>query len=122
MREFKFRAWDDVAKKMFYSTTEQFDDSLLFRFEHFETDEPVYMQYTGLKDCHGKGIYEGDIVKTDLGNGVVVFDSGEFLVRNLDDDEYYGFDDFFSLYKGGCYLVEVIGNIYENPEFLKEVS
>src|SRR5690554_144707 len=59
-------------------------------------------QFTGIEDRDGKNVYEGDIVKTDIGNGVVVFDSGAFLVRNLDDDEYYGFEDFFSLHEGGC--------------------
>src|SRR5690606_17982424 len=88
-----------------------------------ETEESIYPkwwvavdpksigQYVGLKNKDCKEVYEGDIVKTDWGNGVVVFDSGTFLVRILDDDEDYGFEDFYSWYEGGCYLIEVIGNI-----------
>ncbi|MCR8987908.1 YopX family protein [Brevibacillus laterosporus] len=65
MREIKFRAWDDVSKVMSFSTFEQFDDMMGFRFSHFETEKPIYMQYTGIKDCNGKEIYEGDIVQID---------------------------------------------------------
>jgi hypothetical protein len=40
----------------------------------------------------------------------------QVFTTDLEDDEYYGFDDFFSLYEGGCYLVEVISNIFDKLE------
>lgn len=62
MREIKFRAWDKETKKMSCCNIEHFDDMLDFRFEHFETDEPIFMQYTGLKDKNGREIYEGGVI------------------------------------------------------------
>lgn len=122
MRELKFRAWDDVEKRMYYGNTEQFDDMLGFRFQHFETDKPVYMQYTGLKDRNGRKIYEGDVLRLVLVDYAHVPEQ-IFVVSS---------DSFF---EDVCYLqnisrfvedsdsetdgIEVIGNIYESPELPK---
>lgn len=125
MKPIKFRAWDKSLEEMRYSINIPSDyterNGSLDLINMFQTlnQRYVFMQYTGLKAINGEDIYEGDIVETDLGKGIVVFDSAAFLIRNLEDDEYYGFDDFFSLYEGGCYLVEVIGNIYEHPHLLE---
>ncbi|MED4963002.1 YopX family protein [Heyndrickxia coagulans] len=120
MREIKFRAWDEELKRMFYGTTEQFDDSLSFRFKHFETDEPVYMQYTGLCDKNGREIYEGDIV---------TFGSWD---EDIEEEwrhtpalvEYKQNEAAFYLTRS-CNIplahqkdIEVIGNIYEDPGLL----
>ena len=71
-------------------------------------------QFTGLYDCDGKEIYEGDILDF---NGLTVevrFVRGAFafLVNGYLDDELYGDcrTDLFA---------KVIGNVYENPEQLK---
>ncbi|MFA7708495.1 MAG: YopX family protein [Candidatus Pacearchaeota archaeon] len=77
-------------------------------------------QYTGLKDNKGKEIYEGDIVKNKLhGIGEIKWqDRKGGWDSNLWKDDY----------NNGCLSshteddllgVEVIGNIYENPELLK---
>lgn len=122
MREIKFRAWDDVEKRMYYGNTEQFDDMLGFRFQHFETDKPVYMQYTGLKDKNGKEIYEGDIISTDLDRpfNIVVFRNGAFMFQCHDNGKDY-YDYMFSVDEESdrWEYGEVIGNIYENPELLE---
>lgn len=115
-REIKFRAWDDVAKKMYYGEAKQFDDMLGFRFRHFATEKPFYMQFTGLHDAttweeltederaawtragnmpsewKGKEIYEGDIIDTFdyMGICVVHFISGCFVIEKSNDSALLG--------------------------------
>ena len=80
------------------------------------------MQYTGLKDKNDKGkeIYEGDIVKCLFYNNLniliekvlfVVFKNGSFGVSDGKGFKVFESDTTKS--------VEIIGNIYENPELLK---
>ena len=94
-------------------------------------DQIEIMQYTGLKDKNGKEIYEGDIIeyKYDSGStfiGELVF--GDYLkqtsdmncriigfyLRGIDIDGQDWYTDFPKVNH-----IEVIGNIYENPELLK---
>lgn len=63
-------------------------------------DEFIFLEYTGLKDKNKKEIYEGDIVQ----------------FQHIDD---YGYmTNIFSMESD--IVIEIIGNIYENPELLKE--
>lgn len=70
---------------------------------------------TGLKDKHGKLIFEDDVVDVDnaLVSGrfwVEYGMSGAFIVKDKDDRRYF---------LGGCNCA-VVGNIYDNPELLEE--
>ena len=84
------------------------------RFPWWSLDIPgsVIQFSTNCKDIKGREIFEGDILKTDEGGwvAVVVFGSGRFCLESADG----GFSALPNW--EDC---EVIGNVYENPELLK---
>lgn len=80
-------------------------------------------QFTGLKDRNETEIYEGDILRLNQQYSYYVsFENGCFYLYHteLKDEtgEDYRWGPIFRLEKLG-FQVEVIGNIYENPELLK---
>lgn len=130
MREFKFRIWDKDKKK-FLTNTDYKDFVINMQgqvyiingfFDDAKVDEYsgiVVQLYTGLKDCKGREIYEGDIIEFALSlfesvKGSVEFDYGAFYLKT--DNKKYG---NVLLANMNFDLVEVIGNIYENKELLK---
>lgn len=88
----------------------------------WEVDPATVGQYTGLKDRNGKEIYEGDIV-TEIDIVIaqnrrryqVVFETGATRIDGLILARYYDNDDRLAK----RYIVEVVGNIHDNPELLK---
>lgn len=126
MREIKFRVWDTYNKEMLDVQELDYADSYngqpMIRTtmynDYFDTEEMILMQYTGLKDKNGKEIYEGDIVEIIrpciLERGEVKFINGCFAIKSK--------DTLLMLYQCEInnFKLKVIGNIYENPELLKE--
>lgn len=98
----------------------------------YDVDPSTVCQYTGLTDKNGVKIFEGDIIEAQtqdtkqLRNAEVRF--GEFSDINSDEDEcyigfYIVFDGIFTTagqLKEFSNSIEVIGNIFDNPELLEE--
>lgn len=119
---FRFRVWDFLRKCMLYKSVINKDwlykpdksvDLVKIAYacaSYSEYQHSDLMQCTGLKDKNGTLIYEGDIVS---GNGwakdraiEVTFDEARFKPNTLISNP--------------AFCVEVIGNIYENPELLEK--
>lgn len=130
-REIKFRAWNKRDKKLYQAdffdeffvvnqgkvggvTGDFQDDGRSFYVDYSESDDWEVMQFTGLKDKNGKEIYEGDIIKwfEEIGENPNLF--------KVEYDEAHWTIVPISEAMDGWYLgnkvLEVIGNIYENPE------
>ena len=80
-------------------------------------------QYTGLKDKNGVEIYEKDIVycQTKFGKAraIIEFINGKFVAR-FDSAVTHPQNGHYNSYYDINKRFEVIGNIYDNPELLKE--
>ena len=113
MRPIKFRAWDEEARLMVSPelvAQTALEDAL---------EGGVLMQYTGLKDKNGLEIFEGDVVTNAHDRGKVVYKLGGFTATWRHRDYNPHLDVWV---ENGCAQVEVIGNVYENPELLDKAA
>jgi len=121
----RYRAWDDSNKWMLpnFDNWIDFDGNYweppdkTFDTPHQEIvkrDDVVVMRFIGLADKNGKAICESDVIRTPRGDwGVIVWNAPFFEVTVSETQS--------SMYsREWLTTCEVIGNIYENPELLKE--
>lgn len=136
-KEIKFRYWNPFVNFMVNNPEMPYKEGWTIE-QLFEDRGWIWMQYTGLKDKHGREIYEGDMVEKENhrnGNSYrerykVVYDYDgyvlEFLSRDgvsLEDLGEKSYIMAFGSPKTNDPLClrkeEVIGNIYKNPELLE---
>lgn len=138
MMEYKFRAWDKKKRKMLYLSP---NDTILFKngkctvwkenqYDKIEEccccetfNDVIPMLYTGRKDKNKEEIYEGDILTcphiANYKPCVVKF--------GIHNDAYNGWYVDWGNMQGELNeswsdMGVKIGNIWENPELLKEVE
>jgi uncharacterized phage protein (TIGR01671 family) len=139
VREIKFRVWFVPSSKMYFGVNvistpnqgvalEKYKDGDRsrenLRFYSPLDEECILMQFTCVRDKNGREIYEGDIVRWNHGadqndNGVhaVEFRGGAYC---LADPARYALRVFCRPFGGDvAERIEVLGNIYENPELLQ---
>lgn len=133
-REIKFRAWDKEYKEWVENKMGMFLDGLVIKYDRNagEEDEMVFrgsgvynkgfdniiiQQFTGLKDKNGKEIYEGDICKFKYNDLISRYASIEFRDGSFVTNYKGEFDPVDQRFAS---LIEVIGNIYEDGNFLKK--
>ena len=131
---FKYRCWHKPTKTMyevfefnktFIKATPSF---VVTSIRTIKTEDCILIQCTGLKDKNGKLIYEGNIVRESFGETgtyrVEYFPySAEWQYVNLDDEkpnwEMFSIQfEGMSENQGISTDLEIIGNIYENPELI----
>jgi uncharacterized phage protein (TIGR01671 family) len=129
MKENKFRAWDgeDMQTNLGCVLLSCLEEGVIETPDGEDVIDCVYMQYTGIEDKNEVDVYEGDIVSLyehryrgdgsyDDSLAVVEWDDDfcgfvfKLLPREGGDSEAFLFEN----------IIEVLGNIYENPELLEQ--
>ena len=135
MKKSIFRAWDISTSTMSYEVElHRFSDGYGFRMElnHFKkhwihVEEKYVMQLAGFKDIDRKEIYAGDIMGDEYGRvcSIVKFKDGSFYHDFIEKDKGEPFYEKILMNLTtddkpirSCW--KVMGNIYKNPELLKE--
>lgn len=129
----KYRAWNTEKKIMCYDNEDLsacywggvYSSEVGIINEYLNLPEHVrdyeYMQYTGVTDKNGKEIYEGDIVRNQQGEVYKVeyyISMCRFVLVTNTGSTWEGIETDY--YTSVCSEIEVIGNVYENTDLLKE--
>jgi uncharacterized phage protein (TIGR01671 family) len=127
MREIKFRAYHKTRKQMItpvwtFGEHYQFDNEFHNKWMYgIEAKDITLLQFTGMTDCEGKDIYEGDVLEStpQMLYLMEYVDGGRLVAKNLThEDSYLHFNT--NKLKTRYEAYKVVGNMYENPEMINE--
>lgn len=138
MREIGYRAYlknkkqiVDVLDISFLQETIGYMNKADTKYTCANFNDIELLPYTGLKDKNGKKIFEGDIVEVEFLNSSptrlsVVAKNEKFIYKIIFKNGCFGLQskiDRFTSFDGVCNTeIEIIGNLYDNPELLKGES
>ena len=92
---------------------------------YLEDEDAIIMQSTGLRDKNGKEIFEGDIVTDGEFARIVQYHQtlGFYMFDEEGNERFFSdsatLEDFEEDAKIVSEILEIIGNVYENPELLE---
>ena len=132
----RYRAWDKIHKTMYevddimsidFGKSEISVKTLFFeQTNYYKFDDIVLMQSTGMRDKNDREIFEGDVVTDGHTMGDIKNHStlGFYMVDDNGIERFFSDDttieDFGEDVETASRILEIIGNIYTNPE-LEEV-
>ena len=124
----KFRVWTEEGEVMYYDVYPFKDETLLLSYDEIAFDEVpasdfILMQSTGLKDKNDSEIFEGDILKfsdcdDDASTTPVVWNKNYACFGVSFGGKYPIPFDYLEEFRTELKDIEVVGNVYENPELL----
>jgi len=137
MKDIKFRAFHKPSKKLFdvycFTDIEVMENS----FDGVFTSETLpalrqdceLMQYTGLKDCDRKEIFENDIVEVEFddyySNDFFTIDENSIFTGKITFESFGYYVEFPDTYMSINDIntfnikIKILGNIHQNPELLE---
>jgi uncharacterized phage protein (TIGR01671 family) len=130
-REIKFKFWNKKNSRFLQNGNNSIDKTIFDLWDwvevmgtctSFPMGDYVFVQCTGLTDSNDVPIYEGDIIiDTQKQKYEIIFDENHarYDLKVCGENKLSQTSYFTQIYEKKH--IEVIGNIFENPELLKTI-